>query len=233
MTLLQHFRELRRRVGWCLLVFVIALIVGFYFAPDMQRILTGPLLSVFPGGQMLYTGLTDGFMIEFNLGILVALVVTVPVILWHLWAFVSPGLHANEKKFFAPIMIISPTLFAAGAAFAYFVMFPMVFGFFVRMNQSAPVPAIFLPNYQDYLAFAIGMLKVFGIAFQLPLVLVILNRAGILSRAAVVKFRRFAIVGIFIVAAIMTPGPDMVSQICLALPLVALFELGVMFMKKS
>lgn len=231
MTLMQHFSELRRRILWVFLIFALAFGLGWFVGPYMQEFLTQPLLNVWPDGELLYTGLSDGLMIQFSLATLVAILITLPVLLWHFWAFVSPGLHDNEKKFILPSLILSPVLFITGAAFAFYILFPVVFKFFVELNQSSPVPSILMPAVKDYLSFAIGLLKIFGIAFQLPLVLVLLNRLGILPRAAIVKFRRYAVVFIFVIAAILTP-PDIVSQTMLAIPLWALFELSILFMKK-
>ncbi|MDR0803480.1 MAG: twin-arginine translocase subunit TatC [Rickettsiales bacterium] len=231
MTLMQHFAELRRRVVWTLLCFALFFGIGFFITAPLQEFLISPLMSVWSSGAMLYTGLTDGIMIEFSLATLFACVFAIPVLLWQIWAFAAPGLKIDERKFLAPILIISPLLFVIGAAFAFYILFPIVFQFFVSLNESAPVPAAFLPAITDYLSFTIGLLKIFGLAFQLPLVLVLLNRAGVVSRAAVIKSRRYAICGIFIVAAILTP-PDVLSQILLAVPLMALFELSILFMKR-
>ncbi len=229
MTLGQHFAELRRRILWTLGVFVLALVAGWYLSPWMQMVITQPLFNVWPDGELLYSGLADGLMIRFSLSVLFSLFVTTPFALWQLWAFVAPGLHQGERRTIWPILIFSPLLFVMGAAFAFYILFPFVFGFFIELNQSAPVPTIILPAATDYLAFAIGMLKVFGVAFQLPLVLVLLNRIGILSRARAVRMRRYAIVLIVVVAAVLTP-PDVVSQIVLALPMWGLFELSLLFM---
>lgn len=232
MTLGQHFAELRRRILWTLGVFVVALIAGWYLSPVLQKILSGPLFDVWADGALLYSGLADGLMIRFSLSVLVALFVTTPFGLWQLWAFVAPGLHTAEQRAVLPILILSPVLFVIGAMFAYFILFPFVFGFFIELNQASPVPSVVLPVATDYLSLVIGMLKVFGIAFQLPLVLVLLNRVGILSRARAVKMRRYAIVLIVTVAAVLTP-PDVVSQIVLALPMWVLFEISLMFMRND
>lgn len=232
MTMGQHFAELRRRILWCLVIFCVAFCVGLFIAPWMQDFLTRPLLSVWPNGTLLYTGLADGMMIQLSLALMFALVVILPVGLWHVWAYVSPGLRENERKFIWPILIMSPILFVLGAGFAFWVLFPVAFRFFVELNQTAPVPAVLMPAVRDYLGFAIGMLRIFGIAFQLPLVMVLLNRIGVLKRSRVIKMRRYAIVAIVVVAAILTP-PDIVSQVLLALPMWALFEISVCFMKRD
>lgn len=232
MTLGQHFAELRRRILWVALVFVVALIGGWYLSPYVQQLLTAPLLDIWPDGALLYTGLADGLMIRFSLSVLFGLFVTAPFALWQTWKYVAPGLKKAERKIIWPILIASPILFVLGAAFAFYVLFPFVFGFFLELNQSSPVPSVLLPAATDYLAFAIGMLKVFGVAFQLPLVLVILNRVGILSRTTAVKMRRYIIVLIVVVAAVLTP-PDVVSQILLALPMWGLFEASLLFMRDA
>ncbi|MBO7508833.1 MAG: twin-arginine translocase subunit TatC [Alphaproteobacteria bacterium] len=231
MTMAQHFAELRRRVLWTLAVFLVSFGVGWFVAPFIQEFLTAPLIAVWGDAQMLYVGITDGLMVGLSLALLFAIMVTIPFALFQTWAFIAPGLHKNERSFIVPIFVLSPLLFLTGAAFAFYLLFPTVFRFFIELNESAPVPAIIMPAVRDYVAFAIGLLKVFGIAFQLPLVLVLLNRAGILSRARAVAMRRYVLVLIVIVAAILTP-PDVVSQILLAVPMWALFEVSILFMKK-
>lgn len=231
MTMMQHFAELRRRILWTIGFFVLAFVLGWFVAPFVQEFLTMPLIDVWDDAQLLYTGITDGLMIDLSLALLVAIMVTIPFAMWQVWAFVAPGLHRREKDFIIPIFVISPILFLIGAAFAFYILFPFVFKFFIELNESAPVPALVMPAVRDYLGFAVGMLKVFGIAFQLPLVMVLLNRAGVLSRERVVKMRRYAIIIIVITAAILTP-PDVVSQLLLAIPMWALFEVSILFMKK-
>jgi sec-independent protein translocase protein TatC len=230
MTMMQHFSELRRRILWSLGFFAIAFVIGWYVAPITQVFLTLPLLNVWPGGVLLYTGLTDGLMIRLSMAGLVALIAIIPVLLWHFWAFVGPGLKQTEKKVILPILIMSPILFLCGAGFAFYFLLPLMFKFFVDLNQVTDAPNVIMPAVRDYLHFAIGMLKVFGVAFQLPLVLVLLNRIGLLKKAQVLRMRRYAIVIIVIVAAVLTP-PDVVSQLLLAVPMWLLFEFSILFMR--
>ena len=232
MTLMQHFAELRRRILWCALIFVFAFCLGWVISPYVELFLTRPLLNVWADAALLYTGISDGLMIQFSLATLVALVITVPVLLWHVWAYVAPGLHKNEKQFLVPIFLLSPILFMIGAAFAFYILFPFVFKFFLELNESMYVPTVLMPAVTGYLAFSIGLLKVFGIAFQLPLVLVCLNRVGVLSKESMIKSRRYVIIAVFIVAAMLTP-PDIVSQVLLALPMLFLFEISILFMKRD
>ena len=232
MTLLQHFSELRRRILWVLLFFLLAFVCGWYVSPMLQDFLTAPLLSVWNEGTLLYTGLSDGLMIQFSLATLFALIIVLPVMLWHAWAFIAPGLKKNERRLIWPMLVASPVLFLLGAGFAFYFLFPVVFRFFVELNQSSLVPSMLMPVARDYLSFAIGMLKVFGVAFQLPLVMILLNKIGVLPRSRVLKVRRYAIVLIIVAAAILTP-PDVVSQIMLALPMWALFEVSILFMRRD
>jgi len=232
MTLMQHFSELRRRILWIALIFAISFVCGWYVSPYIQAGLSAPLLGVWDGGAMLYSGLSDGLMIRLSLATLFALFIIMPVVLWHIWAFVAPGLKQNERRFVLPILIMSPVLFILGAGFAFYFLLPIIFKFFIELNQNSVVPGVLLPVARDYLSFAVGMLKVFGVAFQLPLVMVLLNRIGVLSRARVISMRRYAIIFIVIVAAILTP-PDVVSQIMLAVPMWLLFEFSILFMRNK
>jgi len=232
MTLVQHFSELRRRILWTVLVFVFAFGLGWIVAPSVELFLTQPLLNIWNDAALLYTGLSDGLMIQFSLATLVALIVTVPVFMWHVWAYVAPGLHRSEKQFLLPIFVLSPILFLCGAAFAFYILFPIAFKFFISLNESVDVPAVLFPAIRGYLGFVIDLLKIFGIAFQLPLVLIILNRIGVLPKQTAEKSRRYVIVLIFVMAAVLTP-PDIVSQILLAVPMWLLFEVSLLFMRKD
>jgi len=230
MTLMQHFSELRRRILWTAFVFLMAFAFGWIISDRIELFLSSPLMSVWDNAALLYTEITDGLMIQFSLATLVALIISVPVLLWNIWAYIAPGLHKNEKQFLIPIFVCSPLLFLAGAAFAFYILFPFVFKFFLEINESAAVPTVLLPSIKGYLAFSIGLLKVFGLAFQLPLVLVGLNRIGVLSKQTAVKSRRYVIIGVFVLAAMLTP-PDVLSQILLALPMLLLFEISLLFMR--
>ena len=232
MTLLQHFAELRRRILWTVLVFIFAFCFGWLISPYTEMFLLQPLLNIWDDATLLYTGLTDGLMIQFSLATLIALLITVPVFMWHVWAYVAPGLHKKEKELFLPIFLLSPLLFVMGAAFAFYILFPFVFKFFISLNETVFIPTVLMPAITGYLSFSIGLLKVFGIAFQLPLVMVLLNRIGVLPKSVAVKSRRYVLICIFIMAAVLTP-PDIVSQILLAVPMWLLFEISLLFMKKD
>ena len=213
-------------------MFVLSFGLGWGIAPYVELFLTEPLLKIWNDAALLYTGLSDGLMIRFSLAGLVALIITIPVFMWHIWAYVAPGLHKNEKNLILPIFLLSPVLFVTGACFAFYVLFPIVFKFFLDLSESANIPVVLFPAVRGYLSFTIDLLKIFGVAFQLPLVLVLLNRIGVLPRHLAIKSRRYVVVLIFIVAAILTP-PDIVSQILLALPMWALFEVSLLFMRRD
>lgn len=230
MTLIQHFSELRKRILWCAFVFVMSFVFGWVISDYVELFLSAPLINVWNNAALLYTEISDGLVIQFSLASLVALIITIPVIMWNVWAYIAPGLHKNEKQFLIPIFLLSPILFVMGAAFAFYVLFPFVFKFFIELNESASVPTVLLPSIKGYLAFSISMLKVFGIAFQLPLVLVGLNRVGLLSKQSAIKSRKYVIIGVFILAAMLTP-PDILSQVLLALPMWLLFEISLVFMR--
>lgn len=232
MTMMQHFSELRRRILWCLCIFAFSFCFGWIVSPYVESFLIMPLLNIWHDATLLYTGITDGLMIQFSLATLVALVITVPVLLWHIWAYIAPGLHKNEKQFLIPIFVFSPILFMVGVAFAFYILFPFVFKFFLEMNETANLPVVLLPAVTGYLAFAVGLLKIFGLAFQLPLVLIGLNRVGALSKQSAIKSRRYVIIGVFVLAAMLTP-PDIISQIVLALPMWLLFEISILFMRED
>ena len=230
MTLMQHFSELRRRILWTAFVFFVSFVFGWFVSDYVESFLSAPLMSVWADAALLYTEITDGLMIQFSLATLVAMIITVPVLLWNIWAYVAPGLHKNERQFLIPIFLFSPLLFLLGAAFAFYVLFPFVFKFFLDVNESVSVPTVLLPSIKGYLAFSIGLLKVFGLAFQLPLVLIGLNRIGVLPKESAIKSRRYVIIGVFVLAAMLTP-PDVLSQVLLAVPMLFLFEISLFFMR--
>ena len=226
MTLMQHFGELRRRVIWSLIFFAFAFIAGLYAAPIVRGIITAPLFGVWDGADMILTGIADNLTIQFSLAGLFAFLVSAPFALFQLWGYVAPALKKNERRVAIPLIIASPMLFLAGAGFAYFILLPIMFEFFIALGDGT---AALMPNVRDYLSFTIDILKAFGLAFQFPLVLVLLNRAGVLPKKSVLSAGRYIIVGIFILSAVLTP-PDVVSQIALAMPLVMLFGLSLLFM---
>ena len=224
--LLDHLIELRSRLLRAFMALAAAFAVCFYFADDIFGFLVRPLTAAFPAGEgkLIYTKLYEAFFVEIKVALFAAFFLSFPVIANQLWAFVAPGLYAKEKGAFLPFLIATPVLFTAGASLAYFVVMPTAFRFFLTFEgERGGLKLEALPGTGDYLALVMQFILAFGISFLLPVLLMLLNRAGIVSRAQLVSARRYVIVAIFVVAAVATP-PDVVSQLLLAAPLILLFE---------
>jgi sec-independent protein translocase protein TatC len=233
--LLEHLIELRGRLVRCVLVLGVAFAGCFYFANDIFAILVQPLADAFPAGEgrLVYTKLYEAFFVEIKVALFAAFVVSFPVIANQLWAFVAPGLYAREKKAFLPFLLATPVLFGAGASLAYFVVMPTAFRWFLGFQgETAGLTQEALPAMGDYLSLVMHFILAFGISFLLPVLLLLLNRAGIVTREQLAAARRYVIVGIFVVAAIATP-PDVVSQLMLAIPLMVLFEISLLLMRRA
>lgn len=231
--LLDHLIELRNRLVRCVLALAVAFAVCFYFADEIFALLVHPLAEAFPPGQgkLIYTKLYEAFFVEIKVALFAAFLVTFPIIANQLWAFVAPGLYLREKKAFLPFLIATPVLFAAGASLAYFVVMPMAWKFLLGFQGAAgDIPLEALPAMGEYLDLVMHFIFAFGISFLLPVLLLLLNRAGIVSREQMAGARRYVIVGIFIIAAVITP-PDVVSQLVLAVPLILLFEISLLLMR--
>jgi len=233
--LLDHLIELRTRLLRCVYALGLSFAVCMYFADDIFGFLVRPLTQAFPPGQgrLIYTKLYEAFFVELKVALFAAFFLSFPIIANQLWAFVAPGLYAKEKKAFLPFIIATPVLFTSGAALAYFIVMPTAFRWFLGFEGTAGgLKLEALPGTGDYLALVMQFILAFGISFLLPVLLLLLNRAGIVSREQLAKSRRYVIVGIFIVAAVATP-PDVVSQLMLAVPLLLLFEGSLLVMRFS
>jgi sec-independent protein translocase protein TatC len=231
--LLDHLIELRTRLVRCLLALAASFVVCLYFAKSIFAMLVKPLSDAFPEGQgqLIFTKLYEAFFVEIKVALFAAFLVSFPVIANQLWAFVAPGLYLREKKAFLPFLIATPVLFAAGASLAYFVVMPAAFPFFLGFEgEAAGLQVQALPAMGDYLDLVMHFILAFGISFLLPVLLLLLNRAGIVTREQLTGARRYVIVVIFIIAAIATP-PDVISQLLLAIPLIILFEGSLLLMK--
>ncbi|WP_420607823.1 twin-arginine translocase subunit TatC [Novosphingopyxis sp.] len=230
--LLDHLIELRSRLIKCLLALVVAFAIGAYFAEDIFAVLVRPLTEAFPPGQgrLIYTKLYEAFFVEIKVALFTAFLLAFPVIALQLWRFVAPGLYAQEKRAFLPFLFASPILFTAGASLAYFVVMPLAFQFFLGYAGTAGgLDVQALPAVGDYLDLVMRFVLAFGVAFQLPILLLLLHRAGIVTREQLVGFRRYMLVISFLVAAVLTP-PDIISQFMLGVPLVLLYEVSLILM---
>lgn len=225
MSLVDHLRELRKRLVYSLIAVGVGFGVAYNFAPAIFDFLIQPLLIAMPEGQdkrLVYTGLAQPFMLDLTLGIFGGIVLALPVILLQVWAFIAPALYPNERKFVVPIITSAMLCFAGGASFAYYVAFPVAFKYFLGYTTATIQPMI---SINEYLDFATKMLLGFGVMFELPLVILILARFGIVSPEFLSKNRRWAILIIAVMAALFTP-PDALSMGIMAVPLYLLFEIS-------
>ena len=231
--LLDHLIELRTRLMRSIFALLIAFGVCLYFADPILGFLVQPLRDAFPEGegQLIFTRLPEVFFVELKVALFAGFMVSFPVIANQLWAFVAPGLYANEKKAFLPFLIATPVLFLGGAALAYYVVMPTAFLFFLGFGgETGGLDIKALPAAGDYLNLVMQFILAFGLTFLLPVLLMLLHRAGIVSRAQLAGARRYVIVGVVALAAIVTP-PDPGSQVILAVPLLILFE-GSLFLMR-
>lgn len=225
---ISHLIELRNRLLRIVVGLLIVFIALFPFANQIYALLAAPLLSQLPaGGQMIATAVTTPFFVPMKVAMMTAFIVSLPHSLYQLWAFVAPGLYAHEKKFMIPIIVASSVLFLAGMAFAYFLVFPVIFGFIVG---TAPQGVAVMTDIGNYLDFVMTLFMAFGLAFEVPIAVVMAVRFGWVSTQALQEARGYVIVGAFVIGAIFTP-PDIISQFMLAVPMWLLYELGILVAK--
>lgn len=230
--LLDHLIELRSRLLRCVGALLLSFGVCFYFADDIFGFLVRPLTDSFPAGEgkLIYTKLYEAFFVEVKVALFAAFVVSFPIIANQIWAFVAPGLYAKEKKAFLPFLLATPVLFTAGASLAYYVIMPNAFTWFLGFEgEVGGLQQEALPSVDEYLGLVMQFILAFGISFILPVLLLLLHRAGLVRRRQFIAARRYVIVAAFIIAAVATP-PDPISQILLAVPLIMLFEGSLVFM---
>lgn len=231
--LMEHLIELRGRLLKAVLALGIAFAVCLYFADDIFGLLVRPLTESFGEGQgrLVYTQLYGAFFVEIKVALFAAFFISFPIIANQLWAFVAPGLYAREKRAFLPFLIATPVLFTMGACLAYFVVMPLAFPWFLGFQGNVGgIDAEALPEMGQYLDLVMRFILAFGISFLLPVLLMLLNRAGLVSRDQLVAARKYVIVLVVALAAVVTP-PDVISQLVLAVPLLFLFEGSLMLMR--
>ena len=232
MTMLEHLTELRRRLLWCIAAFLVAFLVCYHFASNIYAVLMHPLAAALEGEnrRMIYTGLTEAFFTYLKVAAWAAFFISFPIMAGQLWRFVAPGLYKEEKRAFLPFLAATPILFLTGASLLYFGVMPLLIHFFVGFESAGgpgELPIQLEARVSEYLGLVMQLILAFGICFQLPVLLTLLVRAGLLTTESLIKKRRHAIVAVFVVAAVVTP-PDVMSQLMLAIPLLGLYELSIL-----
>lgn len=224
-TFISHLIELRERLLRIVMGLVLVFLCLFPFANKIYTLLAHPLLTKLPaGGHMIATAVTTPFFVPMKVALLAAFVISLPHTLYQVWAFVAPGLYTHERRFMAPLIVASTLLFIVGMAFAYFLVFPVVFGF---ITSTAPEGVAVMTDIGSYLDFVITLFMAFGMAFEVPVVVVLLVRFGMVNIKTLKEIRSYVVVGAFVLGAIFTP-PDIISQIMLAVPLWLLYEVGIL-----
>lgn len=220
-----HFLiELRTRLIYSLVVLFIIFAILLYFANDLYTLLALPLLKFLPQGHLIATEIVSPFFVPFKLAFMASMLLAVPFFLYQVWSFIAPALYGHERRLVWPFLLLSTFLFYAGIAFAYCVIFPMLFHFLARI---APKGVMLSPDISEYLDFTIKLLLVFGSLFEIPIVMMILTTLGIVMSARFKKWRPYAIIGAFILGMLLAP-PDVLSQTILAIPIWCLYEVGIL-----
>ena len=229
MPLTSHLEELRKRLIRILIVLGIGFLACWYFREWFFQIITAPLVKVLPrNSHMIYTSLPEAFFNYMKISFYASLFVTSPWTLYQIWKFVSPGLYSKEKKYVIPFVISSSVLFIGGVLFGYYLALPPAYGFFVQFSSDFLKPMFAL---KEYLSLSLKLLLVFGLSFELPVFIFFMAKLGIVNAKMLAKQRRYAILVIFVLAAVLTPSPDAVTQIIMAIPLMILYEIGIFVAK--
>ena len=224
-TFISHLVELRDRLLRAIIAVVVALVCLFPWAKDIYALLAAPLLKALPAGAtMIATDVTGTFLVPLKVTLMAAFLLALPYVLWQMWAFVAPGLYHHEKKLAVPVILSSFVFFLIGMSFAYFVVFPVAFGFFA---SYAPAGVQMMTDIDKYLSFVLTMFIAFGVTFEVPVIVLVLVRLRMVTIQKLKSIRSYVIVGAFVVGAVFTP-PDVVSQLLLAVPLWLLYELGIL-----
>ena len=242
--LIEHLAELRNRLIYSLIAFLVAMVAAFTVAQPIFNFLAAPLarLMVAHGQkpELIYTGLQQGFFTQVRISVFGGFVLAFPVIGYQLWRFVAPGLYRQEKRAFLPFMIASPLLFLLGCAFAFYVLVPLVYDFFLGFQQfGASDPAVggvdiqFLGTINEYLALTMKFMIAFGLCFQIPVALTLMGMAGLVTAKGLGGFRKYAIVLMLFLAAFVTPGPDVMSQLVLFAAVYPLYEISILLVRRA
>lgn len=238
MPLMDHLIELRTRLIWSIAAFIVCFAVSYYFADKIYYFLAQPLAEILRKHghgepQLIYTQLYEAFFTRIKVAFFGGIFLGFPIIASQLWLFIAPGLYRSEKNAFLPFLLATPVLFFLGAALAYYFVFPLAWEFFASFQSDTGgggVPIALLPKVSEYLDLVMKMIFAFGLTFELPVALTLMAKVGIISSGGLKRVRRYAYVGMFVIAAIMAP-PDVISQVALAVPLIGLYEISIIAAK--
>ena len=226
MSFISHLEELRHRFIVCFIAIGIGVAISYAFKERLFRILMRPLVMVMePGQKMIFTGLTEAFFCYLKTALLAGVLFAMPVIIYEMWRFIVPGLYDKEKRFIVPLVLVSFIFFIGGVLFAYFIIFPFAFKYLLSFGSDIISP---MPSMKEYFSLASILLLAFGVVFELPLVLTVLGRLGLVTPSFLGKNRKYAILLIFLLAAFITPTPDAINQCLMAFPLIILYEVGIL-----
>jgi len=225
MTFLEHLEELRRRLVRSVIAILIVFCACWYFAERVFSILAAPVTRLLPKDtSLIFTGLPDPFFVYLKVSLIVAVFITLPYVLYQIWLFVHPGLLPKERKLALPFVLVATLLFYAGGAFAYFVVFPAAFKFFLGYQTPELKPMI---SIRDYVSLSMMLMLAFGAVFETPIIIVFLGLLGVVNSSMLKSGRRYFVVLAFIISAILTPTPDMINQTIMAVPMIIFYEVGI------
>jgi sec-independent protein translocase protein TatC len=236
MTLIQHLTELRKRLLWVLVIMAAGMGICYLFVDQIYDFLVAPLadaMGPYDSRRLIYTGLTEAFFTSLKVTFFAGVFLTFPFLLWQIWLFIAPGLYKAERKAFLPFLVATPALFFLGGACLYYLVLPMALPFFLSF-QTTPsetaLPIQLEARISEYLSLIMTLIFAFGLCFEMPVLLALMGKTGMITAEALRKQRRYAVVIIFVVAAILTP-PDILSQVLLAVPLLLLYELSIVLVR--
>lgn len=229
LSFISHLEELRKRLIICIGAIAVGFTICYFFDQQLIDILTKPLKEALPPGtHLIFTGISEAFFAYLKVSFFAGLIIASPVILYEIWGFIAPGLYNKEKKYVFPFVLFSTMLFISGVLFAYYIVLPITYKFFMSYTTDSIKP---FPSLREYLSFSSKMLLAFGITFELPIFILFLSKIGILSLRTLTVYRKYAVLVIFIVAAIVTPSTDVVSQVLTAIPLWILYEISIILVR--